>query len=283
MTIAYLTGTTSTETVVEALDKDGVCIVTDLLSPDVIDEFRADVDKLLTETPTGEGHFWGKNTKRSGGLAKKSRVIQSLILQPTIISAVNSVLGEFCDRIQLNLTQAIRILPGEHAQVMHKDDEVFPVSGKGMEMVVNALWAVDEFTKENGATQLVPGSHKTTLASDADRFPDPSMIEYAEMPAGSVLLYRASLLHGGGANTTSLGWLRQAENQYLAYPPEIARAFSEELQALIGYEIHRPNLGWYEGQNPRVVLNGTATDHMAMQDHLLPEVKEMLAQLYEAA
>ena len=294
MGITYLPSSARTEEVVSVLDRDGVVILTGLVSGNALSTLQSDIGAVLDKTPNGEGHFWGKNTKRSGGLAKKSRIAQDMILHPTVLGAAKSVLEPFCDRIQLNLTQAIRILPGERAQVLHKDDEVFPLAGSGMELIVNALWAVDDFTRENGATQLVPGSHKTALSSDADRFPDPATISHAEMPAGSVLLYRASLLHGGGENASdkprtgvaigySLGWLRQAENQYLNYPPEVARDMPPELQDLIGYEIHRPNLGWYEGQSPKVVLEGRQEQAMAMQDHLRPEVKEMLAQLYDAA
>ncbi len=294
MGITYLAASAQIDDVVGALDRDGVVILTELLPAESLDQLRQDVGAVLGITPNCEGHFWGKNTTRSGGLAKKSRIARDMILHPTVLGAANEVLGPFCDRIQLNLTQAIQIHPGERAQVLHKDDEVFPLAGTGMECIVNALWAVDDFTRENGATQLVVGSHKTPLQSDEERFPDPSTISYAEMPAGSVLLYRASLLHSGGANVSdkprtgvaigySLGWLRQAENQYLAYPPEVAREMPPELQALIGYEIHRPNLGWYEGQSPKVVLEGKQGQALATQDHIRPEVKEMLAQLYDAA
>ncbi len=196
-------------------------------------------------------------------------------------------LGPNCDSFQINLTQGIRINPGERAQIIHPDSALFPISHKPFEFIINALWAYSDFTKENGATQIVPGSHKW----EEGRQPTPEEITYAEMPAGSVLIYAASLLHGGGANQTyaprtgiaigyCLGWLRQSENQYLSYPPPIACTFNEQLQRLIGYNVHRPNLGWVHGHDPITLLNGENNEHLGAEDFLTPEQKELLKEYY---
>jgi ectoine hydroxylase-related dioxygenase (phytanoyl-CoA dioxygenase family) len=151
--------------------------------------------------------------------------------------------------------------------------------------MVNALWAYDDFTIENGATRVVPGSHRAPI----NREPPEESIGYAEMPRGSVLLYLGSVLHSGGANRSTrprtaitmsyaLGWLRQAENQYLAVPPALARTLPAALQKLIGYSIHAPNLGWYEGQDPGVVLERGFVDTLAAKDYMPPEIEAMLAE-----
>ena len=216
---------------------------------------------FLQKTPYCEGYFVGYGTKRMGGLVIKSPACRELVLNETVLGVMEALLLPFCSRMQLNLTQAIRIWPGELAQVFHRDDELFPYADKQCEFMVNAHWAYDDFFPENGATRLVPGSHRRPLT----RNPDPSEIAYATMPRGSVLIYLGSVVHSGGANTTnlprtavtlsySLGWLRQAENHYLTTPPQVARTLPEKLRALLGYTIHAPNLGWYEGQDPSVVL-----------------------------
>jgi ectoine hydroxylase-related dioxygenase (phytanoyl-CoA dioxygenase family) len=134
----------------------------------------------------------------------------------------------------------------------------------------------------------VPGSHTW----EEGRQPEPREITQAAMPAGSVLLYAASLLHGGGANATRrartgiaigycLGWLRQSENQYLSYPPEVARDFPEELQALIGYCMHRPNLGWVHGHDPMHLIRGTDTSGMGAEDFLTDEQTRLMEQYHQ--
>lgn len=276
--------------VVDALERDGCVILSGLADKGVIDGVERELEPYLARTPNCEGTFWGHRTKRSGGLVKKSKSCWPLVTERLVLDAVGAVLGPFCDRFQISLTQAMRILPGERAQILHADDEVFPVPRGDGEYIVNALWALDDFTTENGATRVLVGSHK----GEIDRFAAPDKIEHAEMARGSVLIYRGSLVHGGGANTTnaprtgiaisySLGWLRQVENQYLVIPPEIAKELPGEIQKLLGYTIHRPNLGWYEGRDPGVVLTGQASDAMATQDHLLDEHKALLEELYRAA
>ena len=129
------------------------------------------------------------------------------------------------------------------------------------------MWAVSDFTAENGGTQVVPGSHLW----DEDRQPDESDVIAAEMPAGSVLLYQSATLHGGGANHSrrprtgisfqySLGWLRQEENQHLTNPPEVAREYPSRLQALVGYEFGGPFLGFVNGDDPIRLLSDAAYD-----------------------
>src|SRR3546814_77388 len=152
-----------------------------------------------------------------------------------------------------------------------------------MEYQLNVIWPIDGFTADNGATRLWPGSHR-------DDAVDPFEIEpvVANMAPGSALLFLGSILHGAGANMSGavrraviigycLGWLRTFENQYLVYPPEVARHFDPELAALVGYAQHRPNLGNVEGQCPSVLLGNPAIDGLAAVDALRPEQAEAIA------
>ena len=118
------------------------------------------------------------------------------------------------------------------------------------------MWAISDFTAENGGTRLVPGSHRWS----ADRKHTPDEVVAAEMPAGSVLYWMGGTLHGAGANvsdtwrfgvilTYSVGWVRQEENQYLSITPETIGNLSPELQALTGREAHDA-LGVFD---PRVI------------------------------
>lgn len=280
----------SPERVSETLNRDGYVIIRDLFPGSVIDSIENELKPYFDRTPDCEGLFWGHNTKRMGGLIRKAPSSHPLVTHPVVLGAVKQVLEPYCSQVQINLTQAIRIGAGERQQVFHKDDELFPVEKNGAQFMVNAMWALDDFTEENGATLLIPGSHTKPI----ERMPNPDEIVKAVMPRGSVLLYFGSLLHCGGENTTSqsrtgfvysysLGWLRQAENQFLAVPPEVARTLPADLLDLIGYSIHRPNLGWYEGQDPKIALEFERPDVLAAQDFLPPEAEEILRQYYEAA
>ena len=193
-----------------------------------------------------------------------------------------------CTNYQLNLTQAIQIGPGEPQQVMHPDDPMFPFSFLESEKMINCMWAIDDFTEENGATHVVPGSHKwSRVGLLPDRQPTEQEITQGVMPAGSVLVYFGSLLHCGGANkalkprtgmVTSycLGWLRQSENLYLSTSQELARNFPERLQRLLGYFVHQPNLGQVEGRDPIELLHGKDIENKQFQEFISEEVQQIL-------
>jgi ectoine hydroxylase-related dioxygenase (phytanoyl-CoA dioxygenase family) len=223
-------------------------------------------------------------------LVVKSPRSRELVVHPTVLGVMNAVLGPHCSRIQLSLTQVVQIWPGEPAQIFHRDDEMFPYEHKRHEFMINALWAYDDFTVENGATRIVPGSH---ISPPADRDPDPAVIEQAVMARGSLLIYLGSVFHSGGENRSnrprtalinsySLGWLRQVENMYLAVPPAIARTLNKPLQELIGYAIHEPQLGWYEGQDPSVGLADDVPVTLAARDYMPAGIQKQLHEYYAA-
>lgn len=164
----------------------------------------------------------------------------------------------------------------------HRDQDLWGGVKTGMHYQINVIWPIDPFTLESGATLVWPGSHHDAASQPGDARP-----VAAEMPPGSALLFLGSIPHGAGANQSDhvrravitsycLGWLRTFENQYLVYPPAIARAFDPDLAALIGYAQHRPNLGNVEGQCPSVLLHRDDIDGLPAIDALLPGQADML-------
>jgi ectoine hydroxylase-related dioxygenase (phytanoyl-CoA dioxygenase family) len=271
-----------------ALTEAGCAIVHNALNRCEIADIAADVAPWFQEAPFGEGVFFGRTTRRFSGLFAKSRATARLALHPTILNAVENLLRgpvdqPHCDCIQLNLTQAIEIGPGEPPQLLHRDDNLFPFI-KPFEVMINVMWPLSDFTAENGATRLAPGSHKwpRELIEQYD-----GSVVPAEAPPGSAILWLGSLLHGGGGNTTpmprrgvvmsySLAWLAPAEKLLISTPPEVARTLPDKLQALIGYQVHRPNLGWVEGRSPKEWLDGAFDTVAPASDNLTPSQQALM-------
>jgi hypothetical protein len=271
------------------LRRDGVLVIEGALSSEALARVQAELDPWFEAARHGAGPFFGRRTRRFGGLFAKARAAADLALHPLVLPLMEAVLaGEdperpACDAIELNLTQAIGIEPGEPAQFLHRDEELWPFA-RDYEVMANAMWALDDFTVENGATRLIPGSHRWAR----DREPRPGEAICAAAPAGSVLLWLGGTLHGGGENRSNairkgavmsykLGWLTPGERLLLSTPPEVARTLPERLQRLIGYQIHRPNLGWVEGRDPLEWLRGDFVDLAPVGDNLAPQHEALLA------
>ncbi len=248
----------TTEAILDATERDGACIVADLLSLDELAHIDAEIAPYVAAASLGRDDFTGRQTARIGALVARSPACREVVMNGTILDAANGFLAPYCNRIQLHLTQLIRILPGQGVQPLHRDRLAwggflpFPI-----EPQFNTLWALTEFTAENGATRVVPGSHRGKL----DREPDEGEVVQAEMSRGSVLIYTGSVVHSGGENrstqprlgmniTYCLSWLRQEENQFLSCPPEIARTLEPELQELLGYTMANYALGYYSSPAP---------------------------------
>ena len=244
---------TSIEEILQILDDDAGLIIDNFLDEDGLERIKNDLKPYLEVTKNGQDEFTGFETKRVGALMARSKTCQDLALDPLINQMADSFLGPHCESYQLHFTSAIQIGPGESSQILHRDRGVWGgYIPRKIETQFSTVWAINDFTKENGATQVVPGSHKW----HKDREPLPEEIAYAEMKAGSVFIYTGSVLHGGGTNVTEqprLGvflhyapsWLRQEENQYLSCPPEVAKGFSPELRSLIGYSKGGYVLGFF--------------------------------------
>jgi hypothetical protein len=258
MSLEVLSPDCTVQDIVRAMERDGACIIRDVLSPEQLQALRAEVLPLIDQTPDGLDDWSGRKTRRTGGLVSRSAAVREIAMNPLTLGAANATLRPFCSKIQLNITQLITILPGQTAQPLHRDrfvwggDDGGGVIPEGIEPQCNGIWAVSDFTEENGATHIVPGSHKWSFKRQARR--DESV--QAVMKAGSVLLYNGTVIHSGGENrgttprvalnvTYTLGWLRQEENQYLSCPPEIAKNFDQDLTDLLGYSFGNYSLGFY--------------------------------------
>jgi ectoine hydroxylase-related dioxygenase (phytanoyl-CoA dioxygenase family) len=274
----------------QILEQDGCIVIENVLDKRALDQLKQELDPHFEQTRHCTGDFYGRATKRVSSLIAKSILCQRMTIHPDILAVMDEFLLRGCGQYQLNLTQAIQIGPGEPQQMMHPDDPLFPFVHPGYEAMINCMWAVDEFTAENGATNLVPGSHKWERAGlIPERQPLPDEITQGVMPAGSVLIYFGSLLHCGGANRTAKprtgvvlsycqGWLRQSENQYLAVPLDIARTLPERLQRLLGYFVHQPNLGQIEGRDPIELLQGKNIVNAGFEEFLPAELQPLLDQ-----
>jgi len=267
------------------LRRDGFCVIPGLVPGVEIESLSSELEPRFELTPFCEGLFYGFRTKRFHGLLKRSRGAASLVLDPTILGIAEDMLLPHCDALQLNLTQAVEIHPGGLAQIPHRDENMWAGEKGRTEYLLNVMWPLDPYTPANGGTRLWPGSHlHRETAAPAEEVECPTL-----MP-GDALLFLGSTLHGGGANRTQmprrgvlisycLGWLKPYENMWLTYPPEIARRFPPELRDLIGYRLHRPNLGNYDGQCPSILLEGDEVpDHLAAIDSFAPAHEKALAE-----
>ncbi|RIA46780.1 phytanoyl-CoA dioxygenase PhyH [Hephaestia caeni] len=263
--------------------RDGYCIIPDALPRSVLGALQRDLDEDFRATPLSQGRFYGERTKRFGSLLRRSGRTSALVMNPTILMMVEAVLGSACDRIQLNVAQAIEIHPGEVRQFPHRDHDMWQGEKGTHEYLVNVIWPLSPFRHENGATLIYPGSHGCDGMA-REHLGDPIA---AECDPGAAICFLGSTAHGAGANLTDLprraivvgyclGWLKPYENQWLAYPPPIARTFPRELAELVGYVQHRPNLGNYEGQCPSILLGDEIPDRIGAIDALRLDQEAML-------
>jgi ectoine hydroxylase-related dioxygenase (phytanoyl-CoA dioxygenase family) len=253
------------DAIAQGLADAGCAIVERVVSAERMEAARRELEPWIEATPYGGDAFGGRRTRRTGGLVARSPICRELILHPLVQGVVGRVLGH-ATNYQLHLTQVIAIGPGEPAQLVHRDQwafDFFPFP-PGYEVQCNTIWAMNDFTAENGATRVIPGSNKL---ADKLQFEEQDTVP-AEMPAGSVVLYTGSLYHAGGANrsdrvryglnlTYTLGWLRQEENQYLSVPHDVARTLPDELLKLIGYQRGAYALGYVDDvRDPLDALRG---------------------------
>ncbi len=275
--------------VVEALRRDGAVVVTELAESSLVDAIRAELRPQFDAYGLKAcSDFNGSRTLRCWtGLLSSAPSAADLIDHDMVVGVADAILLPHCATYQVGSMTAIEILPGESAQALHRDDSLYPIENAGMELQIGVMWALDDFTAENGGTRVVLGSHRFLRSW---HLPGVSDWETAVMPRGSALFYMGSTWHGGGANqsnaprmglinTYSLGWLRRESNQYLETPPEVAGRFGPRLRALLGYTPHGSGddrIGNFRGDCPAWVETppepawrdergqvGTATDAKA--------------------
>ena len=271
------------------LEREGFCIVPNALPAPTLRKLDEDLAPAFAATPFGHGDFYGYRTQRFGSLLRRSPAAADLALQPLVLDLARTVLGPACDRIQLNVAQAIAIHPGEIEQFPHRDHDMWAGIKGEHEYLLNVIWPLTDFTAANGATRIYPGTHKEDIAN-LDQLGMPVI---AECSPGDAICFLGSTIHGAGSNLTgdvrrgvvigySLGWLKPYENLWLAYPPHVAATFAPELAELAGYAQHRPNLGNYEGQCPSILLAGRPAEYLQARDALRPDQAEAVSAFADA-
>ncbi len=256
LSLEHVTGARTTAAEVsDILIRDGAVVVEGAIEPGMLAALNADLDHFTEDIGVGLRNpasdffvdFYGASTVRFDGLPAKSPTFLDVMQLPLLQNVADILLKPNCEDYLLNTAQLIEIRPGETAQMIHCDELAWtPMPKVDVILQVEAMFALSDFTKENGATQVVPGSHLW----EPGREPEPEEILQAEMPAGSGLFYLGSALHGGGANTTKdvrrrgmflgfvVGYLRTEENMFLTVPIEAAKNMPVRVQELLGYKPH---------------------------------------------
>ncbi|MEM8905319.1 MAG: phytanoyl-CoA dioxygenase family protein [Actinomycetota bacterium] len=254
MEVTHLPPTATIDELHAVLARDAVVIVDDLADAATIDRIADEMAPHVEATPAGSDDFSGRNTRRTGGLIARSPASHELIQHPTVLGATELLLHR-AKSFQLHLTQMISIGPDSPGQSIHRDQWAFDFFDfpDDYDVQCNTIWAMTDFTEENGATRVIPGSQ--TWPNTFDHVVDETVP--AEMTRGSCLLYTGKVFHGGGENrsaetrtglniTYNVGWLRQEENQYLSVPREVAETLPDDLLRLMGYRLGAYALGYID-------------------------------------
>ena len=271
----FTAATSEPDAIHAAIERDGAAIVEGLLSLDVVNRVNAEIEDAVAAADPDEAlfnpimqAFHGPFTKQVAGMPGISRTFAvDVMCHPLLLALCDRILAPSCARYQLNLGHLLQRGPGSDDQWLHRDEAVWSdVPKPAPELQLATVIAFVDFTRENGATRIVPGSHRwpdrqlLPTQQMLARAPAADEIAYAEMPAGSAVVYTGGTIHGGGSNSTDiprrgahlsycLGWLRTEENNYLSTPPAIARTLPRVAQELLGYALHDslPRGGGYLG------------------------------------
>ena len=275
MDLHHFAPTADVSDIVAHLRHWGYAIVDDVVDQTLLDRLETEAAPYIEASAAGRDAYDGRFTRRTGALIARCPTARDLVMHPTVVDTVKGFLDHVTS-VQLHLTQIISIEPGETEQKLHRDQMAFdffpfPVDYHPQ---CNTMWALTDFTIENGATQIVPGSSSMSDAEAAD-----VPIGRAEMRRGSVLFYDGKVMHGGGANTAgdvrrgvnityAVGWVRQEENQYLACPADIARDLDDDLLRMMGYQDGAFALGYVGDQeDPLAVLRGESRKKKTIGEH----------------
>jgi ectoine hydroxylase-related dioxygenase (phytanoyl-CoA dioxygenase family) len=247
---------------VDRIARQGYTIVQGAIEPELVDALADDLRRLERELAIRPARnvFEGAQTLRIYNLLVHGPLYERIPVHASVLPVVERVLDPGC---LVSSLSSIAILPGEIAQPIHADDQLIPIPKPHVPLVCNSMWAITDFTEENGATRIIPGSH---LRDTSPAFGSPYESIPAEMPRGSVMIYHGSLWHGGGANRSGerrvgiamnycAGYLRQQENQQLGIPRSIARRFSPRLRELVGYSVYNRLIGHINRREPTSLLD----------------------------
>jgi ectoine hydroxylase-related dioxygenase (phytanoyl-CoA dioxygenase family) len=260
----------------DRIERDGYTIVEDAIEPEFVAALHHDLLRLEEELDVqpARNSFEGERTVRIYNLLVHGTLYEQIPVHPNVLPIVEGVLDRGC---LVSSLSSIAIDPGETAQPIHADDQLLPLPKPHVPTVCNSMWALTDFTADNGATRIVPGSHTRDHSPEYGRHYESVA---AEMTRGSVLVWHGSLWHGGGGNTTErrrvgiamnycAGWVRQQENQQLGIPRGIARRFSPRLRELVGYGVYNGLVGHIDKRSPERLLDADATDPGVLWDRYL--------------
>lgn len=246
------------------IERDGFTIVPDAIEAELLDGLAEDLARIERDEKIvpANNPFEGDRTVRIYNLLARGKIYERIPVHANVLPIVEKVLDRGC---LVSSLSSIAIDPGQTAQPIHADDQVMPLAKPHVAVVCNTMWAITDFTEENGATRVIPGSHKEPRSPVP--FEELASIP-AEMKRGSVLVWHGSLWHGGGANRTETrrlgiamnycaGYIRQQENQQLGIPLDVARGFSPRLRKLCGFGIYRGLIGHIDKCSPEHLLDGT--------------------------
>ena len=265
MTVTHLPTTADAEEIHAILATDGAVIIDNLADVELIDRLNAEMAPHVDATPGGEDDFAGRNTRRTGALIARSPAARELLQHQLILDVARRLMHQ-AKEIQVHLTQVISIGPDSPGQSIHRDQWAFDFFDFPADLhpQCNTIWALNDFTEENGATRLIPGSQDWPVSFE--HTVEESVA--AEMTTGSCLIYTGKVYHGGGENrsdavraalnlTYCAAWLRQEENQYLSCPPDVAAELDDKLLRLMGYRLGSYALGYIDDiRDPLEAIRG---------------------------
>jgi ectoine hydroxylase-related dioxygenase (phytanoyl-CoA dioxygenase family) len=248
---------------VERVQREGYTLLEGAIDAALLDTLSDDLARIEAEEGIvpARNIFEGTRTVRIYNLLARGKIYEQIPVHEAVLPVVEGVLDRGC---LVSSLSSISICPGEAAQLIHADDQAIGLEKPHVPIICNTMWALTDFTEENGATRLVPGSHREDHSPEIG---GTFATIPAVMPRGSVLVWNGSLWHGGGANGTTsrrvgvamnycAGYLRQQENQQLGIPVEIARGFSPRLRKLVGYGVYRGLIGHIDKCSPVDILDG---------------------------
>jgi len=272
----WLSAETFQEALTDVHDR-GYVIIEDVLSPSDCNDYRQILEQFMAVSPAGRNVFEGTSSHRLYALLAKSDRFADMIEHPLALAFAEHFLGESC---LLSACLSINLHPGETVQPWHTDDGHISVPQPHDVFGISVFWALDDTTETNGATEVLPYSHQWESPDIVDRLEDEhfeqrsALSEHpqagidrvkATMKAGSLMIMRSDVWHRGGANQTNedrlivtpqycAGWARPLETMLLAVPPETVARLPSRTQALLGYSIHTPFMGYVDGMHPSRVL-----------------------------
>ena len=245
----------------DRIRNDGYTVLERVVAPQLVEDLKAAVERIERDHNLGlaKTSFEGFKTLRINNLLTYDDVFWEVPLHEAVLPVVEAVLDKEC---LLSSFCSLVLGPGQEAQPIHEDTQLIPLPRPHIPITINAIWALTDFTATNGATRIVPGSHKYDRAPEYGKDYETQL---ATMPAGSVMLFDSALWHGGGANDSDArrfafscaycwGWMRQQENLQLGIPHETAQRFPRRLQELCGYSVYKGQFGHIDNHDPIELL-----------------------------